>query len=622
MKKTIIYLFSSLFVLTSCNDFIDRPNRDTLDDDLYWESEKNLELFANGFYEYYFQGYGTGWGGSGYTVFYNDYSISDVISMESQMAYDFPNSIPETSSTAAKGWYGMMIALRKANIFIDRIENRAKPKITEEAYRHWLGVARFFRGWEYARALMVYGDMPYYDATVPTDNDELLFKDRDPRTFIADKVLEDFEYAINNCRSDRNYGYVEKHVVAACASRYMLYEGTWQVYHDATFGGGDTERAKKYLRAALNFAEIVMQSGRYAIQTDIRTLFGSNSLSDNREVIIAREYIRSSVYHTVATYCNPRFDYQWYGAPNHKLISSLLCIDGKPQGTSDLIDPANFSEYELSNLLKKVDPRLGMSISDTLVNRGSYSGYYTRKFIPREGEINSGAALWNGNNETACPVIRYAEILLNYIEAKAELEKLGEGMVGQADIDMTINAIRNRPLDETGIAQGLVKLPAMELNAIPVDNKRDADVSPLIWEIRRERMIELLYECTRFDDVRRWKKIEYFNNDLYPETLWGSYVDLSRRETGKYLIVYSNAATQEINLTATRANIYGIYDGSDTYEAFSKSMDPAENKGFRLISRTSRLEVKPERAYLTPIPKNQIDLYADNGYVLRQNPGW
>ncbi|MCL1973656.1 MAG: RagB/SusD family nutrient uptake outer membrane protein [Bacteroidetes bacterium] len=621
MKKTLYIIFALLFAGTGCNDFLDRPNKDILDDDTYWESEKNLELFANGFYERYFQGYGTGWSGQGYTIFYNDYSISDVVSMSNQMQYDFPNTVPETA-TGIKGWLGIMQGVRKANIFIDRIENRAKPKLTEDVYAHWMGVARFFRGLEYARAIMIYGDFPYYDAPVPTDNPDLLFKNRDPRVYIADKIFDDFEYAINHCRSAKNWGYVEKYVIAAFASKYMLYEGTWQVYHDAVFGGGDSERAKKYLKASLNYADMVIQSGRYAIQTDLRTLFGSLDLSSNKEVILGREYIRSSVAHTVATYCNPRFDTQWYGAPNHKFISSVLCIDGKPQGTSDLINPQNFEEYALSNLLKKVDPRLGMSISDTLVNRGSYSSYYTRKFIPREGELNSGAAVWNGNNETSCPVMRYGEILLNYIEAKAELEKLGEATVTQSDIDLTINALRDRPIDETGISQGLVPLAHLNLNAIPIDNKRDADVSPLIWEIRRERMIELFYECTRADDVKRWKKIEYFNNDLYPETLWGAYMDLSRRETGRYLVIFSNAATGEINLTATQANIYGIYDGTETYEVFSKSMDPADQKGFRLISRTSRLEVKPERAYLSPIPKSQIDLYADNSYELRQNPGW
>ena len=56
--------------------------------------------------------------------------------------------------------------VRKANIFFDRLDNMAKPNITDEAYNHWTAVARFFRGYEYSRLVSVFGDVPYFDKEV------------------------------------------------------------------------------------------------------------------------------------------------------------------------------------------------------------------------------------------------------------------------------------------------------------------------------------------------------------------------------------------------------------------------------------------------------------------------
>ena len=82
-------------------------------------------------------------------------------------------------------------------------------------------------------------------------------------------------------------------------------------------------------------------------------------------------------------------------------------------------------------------------------------------------------------NTNDAPVMRYSEVLLNWIEAKAELATLGGAAVTQADIDKTINKIRNRPLDAEAIEKGVQKTAPMSLATLPDDPARDADVHHL-----------------------------------------------------------------------------------------------------------------------------------------------
>ncbi len=89
---------------------------------------------------------------------------------------------------------------------------------------------------------------------------------------------------------------------------------------------------------------------------------------------------------------------------------------------------------------------------------------------------------------------RYAEVLLNYAEAKAEL-----GTLSQSDLDISINLLRDR-----------VAMPHFNLSSIPNDpNWQYPDLSPLINEVRRERMVELATERHRWDDLYRWAAMKY-----------------------------------------------------------------------------------------------------------------
>lgn len=105
--------------------------------------------------------------------------------------------------------------------------------MSDEAKSHWTGVGRFFRAMEYADLVSQFGDVPWIETELTEAETEQLYKPRDSRTLVMDKVLADFRFAAENVRaSDGVNGLtVNRNVVLAYMSRVFLFEGTWQKYH-------------------------------------------------------------------------------------------------------------------------------------------------------------------------------------------------------------------------------------------------------------------------------------------------------------------------------------------------------------------------------------------------------
>ncbi len=151
---------------------------------------------------------------------------------------NFETQAPESraTNTEADSWLTSYAGptwnwawVRKSNLFLERIEGMKDVILTEEAYKHWSAVARFFRGYEYSRLVSVFGDVPYYDKVIKDTELELMYKDRDDRTLVMDKVYDDFVYVLDNMRiSDLSAQYLNQYIAASFISRFMLFEGTWQ----------------------------------------------------------------------------------------------------------------------------------------------------------------------------------------------------------------------------------------------------------------------------------------------------------------------------------------------------------------------------------------------------------
>src|SRR6187399_2485650 len=412
---------------------------------------------------------------------------------------------------------------------IDRLENVAKPNLTDDAYKHWTAVAKFFRGFEYSRLVSVFGDVPYFDKVVENTDLTTLYKDRDNRGVVMDRVYDDFKYVLLNIRENDGAQYLNRYIAAAFISRFMLFEGTFQHYH-----GLDAARAKKYLEFAVDAAAVVMNSNKFNFTKDFKSIFSSDILAGHPEVLLFRAYDAAlGVTHAVGSYSNGtetvNFD------PNLVLIKSFIANDGKAWQNSAV---PNANSFAIADLVKTRDPRFEASFIDKVLS-SSTTLLYGYKFASREAITFIGKAYppaWGSSTNTSdAPILRLAEVVLNWIEAKAVLAQyMGGPAVIQSDLDKSINAIRNRPLDAAAIAKGVVKTAPLLVAAIPVDPTKDADVPDLIWEIRRERRMEFVFEHTRLLDLKRWKKLSYMDFSTNPDYFLGPWVNV-QAELPSYL---------------------------------------------------------------------------------------
>ncbi len=618
MKKYIFTLFSFVILACiSCDDVLDRPQLNNPMDSNYWRNETDLRLYGNGFYVNYFVGYNSGWGVAYAPL--RGYNFADDFAKNAKQT-NFENTVPSTRGSAKASdtnetvdWLTEYAGptwtfawVRKANIFIDRLENVAKPNITEEVYQHWMAAARFFRAFEYSRLVSVFGDVPYYDTVFDETDEANMFKARTPRNEVMDKVYDDFKYALEYLRENDGDQYLNRYIAAGFVSRLMLFEGTWQKYHYS-----DQERARKFLNFAKEAAEYIMDSGKWEISGDFRTLFGSQDLKGHKEVLMYRHYDSSlGVMHHVASYSNgqetPGFD------ANLALAKSFLCYDGKPYEASAV---QNADKLDITHMILTRDPRFEATFWDAPKPQ-SQTLLYATKFIDRTGpslaDPSKVAMYASSTNTNDYPVLRYSEILLNWIEIRAELATMGGDAVTQADIDLSINAIRDRDLDEVAKDKGIQKTAAMVLNEIDAAfaPDREADVDPLIWEIRRERRMEFVFEHSRLLDLKRWKKLYYMDNGRYPDTMLGLWIDMPT-ELPSYLDAGNDGKYAARQVRKEDGTIV-TYDGTN----------PEAMVGYYMPLNVQARDGFTDRSYLAPIGKAQIDQYAQKGYTLEQTEGW
>lgn len=614
MKKyNYIWVFgiASMLFISCKKDFLDRPPlTDYVDaQGQFWRNEDDIRLFVTDFYPQYFNGYGLGWTWNytpvvGYT--FND----DVTSRNVQSPFEsnVPSSRGSNSESAA--WMSQYAGptwdfawVRKANLFLDRIQTIAKPNLSDEAFRHWTAVARFFRGYEYSRLVSVFGDVPYFGRLVNESELDTLYKDRDNRGVVMDHVYDDFLYVLDNIRLNDGSQNLNKYIAAAFISRFMLFEGTYEHYH-----GLDNARAKKYLELAVQAAEFVMTSNKYSFGSDFKSLFTSQNLAGNPEVILYRTYDAAlGVTHAVGSYSNGT---ETVGVdPNLVLVKSFIVNDGNVWQNS--ADP-DADDFSIASLVKTRDPRFEASFIDK-PNGSSTTFLYGYKFASREAITYIGKAPpseWGSNTNTSdAPVIRLAEVVLNWIEAKAVLaENFGGPAITQSDLDRSINAIRDRPLDAAAIAKGVHKTAHLMLSSLPNDPSRDADVSPLMWEIRRERRMEFVFENFRLLDIKRWKKLNYmdFTN---PDYFLGPWIN--------FPVEFPSALTAA---SATKGNIK--VKKADNSIVTWNGTNASDMVGFWVVENASNRIAFSDKNYLSPVGQAQINEYADKGYTLTQTVGW
>ncbi|WP_339867145.1 RagB/SusD family nutrient uptake outer membrane protein [uncultured Algoriphagus sp.] len=581
MKKSILVIFVQLLVaiaFTSCDEFLETEPMDKLVPNTFFQSEKDLELYTNSFYQRMIPG--------GLEVVQSD-ELGEFTSKNQS-----PTFIAGSYSSVNEGAWSWT-DLRNINYFL---ENYDKEVIPEEARNHYAGIARFFRAWFYFEKVKRYGDVPWYDKTLSTD-DEGLFKARDPREMVMDNVMADLNFAVENIRDkkDNSASIITRQVALAFKSRVALFEGTYRKYHTELGLAGSTD----LLREAASAAKSVMDAGQYSLYTtgspesDYRSLFISEN-PVSQEVMLAVVYNNAlRRWHNITW----KFNSATYGARwglNKQFINTYLMTDG-----SRFTDQAGFDEKVFVEEMANRDYRLAQTVRSLGYTRSdgsaappnfgyTYTGYHLLKFSLDDKRYDGISEAYN-----SISLIRYAEVLLNYAEAKAELGEFDESVWME-----TIAPLRER----AGVDSSIPTEPDSYLQGVYFPGISDK----FLLEVRRERGIELCYEGLRYDDLMRWKK-----GDLVEMSWKGIYVpaldtpmDLDGNGTPDVSFV------QTVPATKVPGVIYFVIDGS--------ASQLSEGTKGHLIWRDDENREFTDKKYLHPISNTDIVLNPN----LEQNPGW
>ncbi len=566
IKKLSFLIIGILVFSVGCKkEFLQRFPLDTPVDDSYWVSEDNVRTFAYGFYPAYFEGYSSGfdlaWGGFSYGQTLTD-----------DVAPSTPTAFTRVVPTSGGGWTFTWV--RKANLFINRVQ---RVNMSDEAKRHWTGVGRLFRALEYNDLVKRFGDVPWYGHEIIDPEDPELYKPRDSRILVMDSVLQDFKYAAENVRANdgTNQLTVTRNVVLALMSRVFLFQGTFLKYHNI-----NQQKATEYLQASQWAANEVMMSGKYSIGDPYRSVFNSVDLAGKKEIILYRRYEATILTHSLHSYVN----LEAQTGASKDAVESFLSKDGLPI----MVSPLYKGDKTIINVTTDRDARLTEIFARELRIRGVHSNYSTSGYVAIKFFNEAIKDVPDGlsqTNTTDAPEIRFGEVLLNYAEATAEL-----GNLTQADLDKSINLLRARPGINMPKLQVIGGQPAVN-GVVYDDPKRDPTVPSLIWEIRRERRVELMFEGFRYDDLRRWKKLEYLDTEVKKDINRGAWI---RK-------VDFPAATVTLEGSTTEGYIIPAPSA-----ATARRFDPATGLKY----------------YMEPLPLDQITIYTNKGYVLTQNPGW
>ncbi len=578
MKKIIyIYALLSCGMMACSKDYLERLPESAVTPDASFKTEKDLALFTKSFYDAALP--------SAEGV-YNE-SVDNIVKTTLDDELTGKRQVPISGG----GWtWGN---LRNINYFLENCFNT----VSEATAAPYAAEARFFRAYFYFDKLKRFGDVPWYDKVIDQNDEEQLKRPRDPRALVVSNILADLDYAIANLSATKSDEKVTKWTALAMKSRVALFEGTFRKYH-TEFNLPD---ANSLLEKAADAANKLMEGAQYSLYNAAGTdsygalFYSVNSLP--QEVILARKFSDAlQIWHNVNYYTITAS----YGKPglDKNLVDSYLMKDG-----TRFTDKSNYQTMTFKEEVQNRDPRLSQTIRTPGYKRiggaapiapnfgNSVTGYQLIKFV---GDVKYD----NYNrSENDMPIFRYAEVLLNYAEAKAEL-----GILSQADLDKSIKLIRDRVgMPNINLLQANSNPDAFLAKDYPNVN---GDMKGVLLEIRRERRIELVMESFRWDDILRWKS--------------GQLV--TRQFKGMYF-----PGTGRFDLDNDGKDDIWIYEGDkpaasgiQLLKLGSEILLENGNKGNVIINAHIKKVFDEKKDYLYPIPVQERQLNPN----LTQNPNW
>ena len=617
MKKSIILLALASLLTVSCNieNLISLVPESQITPDSYFTTAEDLQLFSN--------------------TFYNNLLEKEPFAIESDVFVKMNPSdlirggndrtVPATGGGWGRGT-GAWGDLRKMNTLLGNIGNCND----EDAVREYTALVKFWRAYFYANMVRKFGDVPWIDRELGSADEDLYFT-RDTRETVLQNMIKDIDEAIENlpgkAAAPQTAYRVNKYTAMFVKAQFCLFEGTFRKYHPSplpfsgsyTAADGSTHDYSYYLDLAAKAAKQLMDSGAYKLfstgkpNSDYLTLFNSDNANTD-EMILAVNYdrdlkIKHDLGRAITNQTANRF------GMTKKLVDQYLMKDG-----SRFTDKPGWNVMPFAEEVADRDPRLAQTIrtpgyswkSPGKSNDGPefaycQSGFQTIKYIP----AYDTKPYSTDNCFNDMPVFRYAEALLNYAEAKAELGELTQG-----DLDISVNLIRAR------VGMPALDMAAANANPDPYLTSEQTgypNVSGsnkgVILEIRRERAIELFQEgYGRYFDLMRWAAGYCLNQPMY-----GMYIP----GPGSYDFGDDSKYTFYTESTSASGNTFKIYlPGGPEENEMTFLVDPNTGKyataGVLDVMHFIPHSFDEKKHYLYPIPENELLL----NKKLQQNPNW
>ena len=572
MMKKITYILG-LFSMLTFQSCLDMEPKTQLADTNYWQTPDHFKLFATQFY--------------GWTVDFkqlDDSPHSDVRSdLRTGITLDVysngTNSIPSSDKTYTNNYN----RIRQVNTLLQQAEGYAAPADIETS----VGEAHFFRAYCYFDLLQVYGDVIITRTPLDIDSPEMQMA-RNSRDEVVDFILEDLEEAIRllpeaNEISSKDEGRLSSQAASAFLSRVALYEGTWQKFRN---GGQNNDRSSALLDIAATSAHDVIESGFFELFAPeelgteaYKYLFILENDKSNPAGIAKRgnkEYIFTRRHDPTLASIGFNITQGRLGNAvyvTRKMANMYLQSNGLP------INPQTWDYSKVDSEFKDRDNRMSNTLmipghtywgtgggridwtgsAEEIANAShknympsTGTGYFPHKWCCERDGVPTGMEAYD------YPIIRYAEVLLNYAEAVFERDD----KISDEDLAISLNLTRKR------VNPNMPDLTNAFVSANNLDMRT---------EIRRERTVEFYDENFRIDDLKRWKTAE-----------------------------------EEMPMNLTGVKWRGTEYETKWSDASSKTMD-AEGC---IIYEQGR--VWEEKHYLYPLPIDQLKLNPN----LKQNPGW
>ncbi len=588
------FVAASILPFSSCSDFLDREPITKPEAGNFLTGAIQVENYINGLYMTLpsFSKFGLG--------VRSEEKNSDNIIAEK---YDARLHGQNNQFSGASDWQTGYQNLRKVNYFF---HNYKVPEAQEnEDVLSLKGEAYFLRAYWHFDLLRKFGSIPVMDAF--WDENATIAGLQIPaktRNEVARFILSDLVEAKNLLHSRGKYSgiRINKEAAMVLAMNVALYEGTWEKYHSSDDFASSTNESNYFLGEVINWGNELFGCGIDLYKTGqnpgdaFAALFNSKDLSGMGEVLLWRKYSSDEgVFHDVNGNLKAGVvDSEGAAGITQSLVDNYLNADGT------FIDPTNEKFKDFKETFEGRDPRLIQTVMNegakfasattaTPMHLEEYTDEKKKNTIspPKlagDGNTRSltgyhirlgiDTTFVSGNGETALPIIRYAEGLLAYAEAAAELEMWSDDIANK-----TLKALRERA--------GVKYLaPAKDANFTDFGYT----LTPVLQEIRRERRSELALQGFRLDDLMRWKADKLI---------------VGKRGKGAYV--------------GDESILFKSYS-PDNQKRIRERLTLDDNKWADPMAGTlpSGYQFHADRDYLLPIPPSELEL----NKKLKQNPKW